>query len=55
MEDWIFQNHLKVDNEGESMTFVSSRYGMVIDLTISSYTLDISQWTVDTKIGRAHV
>ena len=48
MEDWIFRNHLKVDNEGDSATFVSSRYGTVIDLTISSYTLDVSQWTVDT-------
>ena len=25
MEDWIFRNHLKVDSEGDSATFVSSR------------------------------
>ena len=48
MEDWIFRNHLKLDNTGDTPTFRSSRGSTVIDLTVSSYTLEVSQWTVDT-------
>ena len=48
VEEFLLNNPLKVDNVGNTPTFITGLGATVIDLTISSMEVEVTDWAVNT-------